>query len=114
MLSIRFGQDREWWVSGRIFERLFLSALEHGQLAPSLEDWRHVADANGGFSLAHLEPGVSRALTEGLRAAAMAELARLGAVDLQTTDGGYKTALERLLKVIEGLPSVEANEQDES
>jgi hypothetical protein len=34
MLSIRFDDHHEWWVSGRVFERLFLSALEHGQLAP--------------------------------------------------------------------------------
>jgi hypothetical protein len=50
MLSIRFDEDHEWWVSGRVFERLFLSAREHGHLAPSLEEWRHIADANGGFS----------------------------------------------------------------
>jgi hypothetical protein len=50
MLSICFADEHEWWVSGRVFERLFLSALEHGQLAPELEEWRHVADANGGLS----------------------------------------------------------------
>jgi len=99
MLSIRFDTDREWWVSGRVFERLFLSALEHGQLAPSLEEWRHVADANGGFSLARLEPAVARDLTAGLRAAASAELARLGEVDLRTEDGTYKVSLEKLLAV---------------
>src|SRR5215470_2512396 len=97
MLSIRFDTDHEWWVSGRVFERLFLSALEHGQLAPSLEEWRHVADANGGFSLARLEPAVARDLTAGLRAAASAELARLGDVDLRTEDGTYKVSLEKFL-----------------
>jgi alpha-beta hydrolase superfamily lysophospholipase len=30
---------------------LFSSALEHGQLEPSLEDWRYVAAANGGLSV---------------------------------------------------------------
>jgi hypothetical protein len=99
MLSIRFDTDHEWWVSGRVFERLFLSALEHGQLAPSLEEWRHVADANGGFSLARLEPAVARDLIAGLRAAASAELARLGDVDLRTEDGTYKVSLEKLLGV---------------
>jgi len=99
MLSIRFDEEREWWVSGRAFERLFLSALEHGQLAPALEEWRHVADANGGFSLARLEPGVSRDLTVGLRAAASAELARLGNVDEDSEDGTYKVSLEKLLAV---------------
>jgi hypothetical protein len=103
MLSIRFDTDHEWWVSGRVFERLFLSALEHGQLAPSLEDWRHVADANGGFSLASLETSVARDLLTGLRAAAIAELARLGNVDLHTQDGTYKVSLEKLLAVTEDL-----------
>ena len=97
MLSIRFDKDHEWWVSGRVFERLFLSALEHGDLAASLEEWRHVADANGGFSLARLEPAIARDLTTGLRAAASAELTRLGDVDLQTEDGTYKVSLEKLL-----------------
>ena len=103
MLSIRFDQDHEWWVSGRVFERLFLSALEHGHLAPSLEEWRHVADANGGFSLARLEPAVARDLVTGLRAAANAELARLGDVDLHTQDGTYKVSLEKLLAVTGGV-----------
>lgn len=103
MLSIRFDTDHEWWVSGRVFERLFLSALKHGQLAPSLEEWRHVADANGGFSLARLEPGVARDLITGLRAAASAELARLGEVDLHTEDGTYKVSLEKLLAVTEDI-----------
>ncbi|HEX2688567.1 MAG TPA: hypothetical protein VHN14_18190 [Kofleriaceae bacterium] len=102
MLSIRFDQDHEWWVSGRVFERLFMSALEHGHLAPSLEEWRHVADANGGFSLARLEPAVACNLVSGLRAAASAELARLGDVDLHTEDGTYKVSLEKLLAVTGG------------
>jgi hypothetical protein len=103
MLSIRFDTDHEWWVSGRVFERLFLSALEHGHLAPSLEEWRHVADANGGFSLGRLETSVARDLLNGLRAAAIAELARLGNVDLHTQDGTYKVSLEKLLAVTEDL-----------
>lgn len=98
-MSIRFDKDHEWWVSGRVFERLFLSALEHGHLAPSLEEWRHVADANGGFSLARLDPAVARDLKAGLRAAAIAELARLGEVDLHTLDGTYKVSLEKLLAI---------------
>jgi hypothetical protein len=95
----RFDKDREWWVSGRVFERLFLSALEQGHLAPSLEEWRHVADANGGFSVARLAPEVARDLTVGLRAAARAGLARLGDVDLHTQDGTYKVSLEKFLAV---------------
>ena len=103
MLSIRFDDDHEWWVSGRVFERLFLSALEHGQLAPSLEEWRHIADANGGFSFTEDELGIRRELTAGLRAAAKAELTRLGDVDLHTEDGTYKVSLEKLLAVIDGV-----------
>jgi hypothetical protein len=103
MLSIRFDKDHEWWVSGRVFERLFLSALEHGHLAPSLEEWRHVADANGGFSLARLDPAVARDLKTGLRAAAIAELERLGEVDLRTADGTYKVSLEKLLALVDAM-----------
>jgi hypothetical protein len=103
MLSIRFDEDHEWWVPGRVFERLFLSALEHGQLAPSLEEWRHVADANGGFSFSRLEADVARELMTGLRAAARAELARLGDVDLHTEDGTYKVSLEKLLAATDAI-----------
>jgi hypothetical protein len=103
MLSIRFDEDHEWWVSGRAFERLFLSAFEHGQLTPTLEEWRHVADANGGFSLVRLDPAVSRDLIVGPRTAARAELARLGHVDVHSEDGTYQVSLERLLAVTEGL-----------
>ena len=99
MLSIRFDNDHEWWVSSHVFERLFLSALENDQLAPALEEWRHVADANGGFSLADMEPAAARDLKAGLRAAASAELARLSDVDLRTEDGTYKVSLEKLLAV---------------
>src|SRR5436190_10626773 len=113
MLSIRFDNDHEWWVAGGVFERLFLSALEHGQLAPSLEEWRHVADANGGFSLARLEPTVARDLTAGLRAAASAELARLGNVDLRTADGTYKVSLEKLLAVTDALQVSGTGTRDE-
>jgi hypothetical protein len=97
MLSICFADDREWWVSRDVFERLFTSALEHRQLAPSLEEWRHVATANGGLSFDEDEQGVAWELMAGLRAAATAELARLGNVALQTEDGTYKVSLEKLL-----------------
>src|SRR4051812_27116354 len=97
MLSIRFDADHEWWVSGRVFERLFLSALEQGQLAPSLAEWQHMATANGGLSFGEDEQDVARELMAGLRAAAIAELARLGDVDLHSQDGTYKVSLEKLL-----------------
>jgi len=99
MLSICFTEDHkhEWWVSSSVFERLFLSALEHGQLAPSLEEWQYIAAANGGLSFDENEQDVARALMVGLRAAAIAELARLGGVDPDTQDGTYKASLEKLL-----------------
>jgi hypothetical protein len=97
MLSIRFDSDHEWWVPGRVFERLFQRALENGQLGTDLSEWQHVADANGGVSLVDIEPAVARALTAGLRAAASAELVRLGDVDQHTDDGTYKASLEKLL-----------------
>jgi len=63
------------------------------QLALSLEEWRQVADAKGGFSLARLEPAVARDLTT----RSSCGLARLGNVDLQTEDRTYKVSLEKLL-----------------
>lgn len=101
MLSIRFNHDHEWWVPDQVFDRLFTSALSHGQIAPDLEEWRDVAAANGGFSMSGIDPTVARDLAAGLRAAASAELARLGTVDLHTDDGTYKVSLERLLAVME-------------
>jgi len=97
MLSIQFGSDCEWWVSSDVFQRLFSSALEHGQLALSLDEWRHVAAANGGLSFDDSEREVAHELMTGLRAAASAELARLGDVDLYTEAGTYKVSLGKLL-----------------
>lgn len=56
-----------------------------------------MADANGGLSFGDDEQDVARELIAGLRAAATAELARLGEVDLRTEDGTYKVSLEKLL-----------------
>ena len=105
MLSICFTDNHEWWVSSRVFERLFSTALEHGQLDPSLAEWQHVASANGGLSFAgdeqDDEQSVARKLTNGLRAAAIAELGRLGDVDPRSEDGTYKASLEKLLTATE-------------
>lgn len=103
MLSICFteGHKHEWWVSSGVFDRLFSSALEHGHLAPSLEEWRYVAAANGGLSFGDDEQDVARELMAGLHAAAIAELVRLGNVDLRTEEGTYKVSLEKLLAVTE-------------
>lgn len=103
MLSIRFADGHEWWVSNQVFERLFSSALEHNQLAPALEEWLHVADANGGMSLADLEPEVARDLTTGLRAAAVAELAQVTDADPHTLDGTYETSLKKLVAMLDEL-----------
>jgi hypothetical protein len=99
MLSIRFDDEREWWVSSGVFERLFICALEYGQLVPELEEWRHIAEANGGLSLADVEPAVARGLKAGLREAASEELSRLRAMDLRAEDDSYKVALEKLLAI---------------
>ena len=56
-----------------------------------------MAAANGGLSFGEDEQDVARELMAGLRAAAIAELARLGDVDLHTQDGTYKVSLEKLL-----------------
>lgn len=103
MLSIWLDREREWWLPGRVFERLFRSALENGQLGADLGEWQHVADANGGVSLVDIEPAVARALTVGLRAAASEELVRLGNVDQHTDDGTYKASLEKFLMLSQDL-----------
>jgi hypothetical protein len=99
VLSIRFDNEHEWWVPGGVFDRLFQSALDHGQLAPDLEEWRHVVDANGGISLTDLDPDVALALTMGLRAAATTELAGLEQMRQDTEDRTYMTSLEKLLTI---------------
>ena len=103
MLSICFTKDHkhEWWVSSTVFDRLFSSALDQGHVALSLEEWRHVAAANGGLSFGDDEQDVAHELMAGLRAAALAELARLGNEDLLTEGGTYKVSLEKLLAVTE-------------
>jgi hypothetical protein len=99
MLSLRFDPTHEWWAPGSVVERLFQRALASRHLAPALEEWQHVADANGGLAFADLEPEVARDLRAGLRAAAIAELARLGEIDRESDEGTYKAALERLVAV---------------
>jgi hypothetical protein len=43
---------------------------DHQQLASALEEWRHIAEANGGFSMADVGPVIARDLKAGLRVAA--------------------------------------------
>ena len=96
MLSIRFGGDNEWWVSGGIFERLFQSALDHGKMSPELEYWRHVADANGGLDLSLLDASAANGLVKALRDTALHDLAKLGDVDDESEDGSYKASLLKI------------------
>ena len=105
MLSICFTEDHEheWWVSSQVFERLFSSAIQRGYLASSFDEWRHVAAANGGISFGDDERSVARELMTGLRAAARADLARLGDVDPRTEDGTYKVSLEKLMVATEAV-----------
>jgi hypothetical protein len=101
MLSIRFSANNEWWVSGRIFDRLFQSALDSGKMSPKLEYWRHVADANGGLELSLLAPAEANELVKALRDTALRDLAKLGDVDAEaeSEDGSYKGSLLKMLKV---------------
>jgi len=99
MLSICFGPENEWWVSGRNFHRLFQSALDDGKIPPALEHWRHVADANGGFDLSGMEPSDADQLTTALRQTAERELARLGNVSAASEAGDYRSSLLKLLEV---------------
>jgi len=99
MLSIRLNAKHEWWVSGKVFDRLFQSTLDSGRLAPGLEHWRHVADANGGLDVSAMDPSEAGELATALRQTAESELARLGDVDPGSEDGTYRVSL---LKLVEG------------
>jgi hypothetical protein len=102
MLSIRFSEGREWWTSAADFERLYQSALGQGALAPELEEWRHVAEANGGLSLDSLDAVTARQLALGLRQAAQEDLARLPEIlpqSSETSDARYGASLRDLLRV---------------
>jgi hypothetical protein len=100
MLSIRYGPEKEWWVSAKIFDRLFQSGLESGEIPPHLEHWRHVAGTNGGFDILRGEPKEAEQLAMGLRSAAEREVASLCNPNPASEDGGYRQALMRLLKVL--------------
>jgi hypothetical protein len=99
MLSIRFGDQNEWWVSGKNFERLFQSGLDSGKIPPALEYWRDVANANGGFGLAGTEPTEAHQLRLALRDTAESEMAQLGEVSPTSEAGDYRRSLLKLLEV---------------
>ena len=92
MLSIRFGDDREWWTAGETFERLFQAALVSGALSPDLADWQHVATANGGLSLDELDAATADRVRSGLRDTAQQELARVSDVAAFDTSTRVRSA----------------------
>jgi len=100
LLSIRFTDQTEWWVSGETFDRLFLAGLEAGTIAPELECWRHTANANGGLSLALIKPSEANELARGLRETAGKELSRLEGRNAEPRDRTYQEGLLRLLKIL--------------
>ena len=99
MLSISFDSDHEWWVSGKIFDRLFQSALDRG-MSPNLEQWRDVANANGGLDLSLIEPAEADELLAALRSTAERELARLEATDPASEDGSYRISLLKFMELM--------------
>lgn len=105
MLSIQLNADKEWWVSGNIFDRLFQSALSEGIMPPNLEYWLHVADANGGLNLSIIEPAVANDLVTALRYTAEHEVTRLANAALTSEDGSYRISLLKLLEVTDEQPT---------
>ncbi|GIH09369.1 hypothetical protein Rhe02_74360 [Rhizocola hellebori] len=97
MLSITFDTQAEWWVPSKTFRRLFQAALDAGDVPANLEEWMHIADANGGLDLSIVEPAVSGALVSGLRKAATRDVARYGDDPVTTDDGDYALALRKFL-----------------
>jgi len=103
VLSIRFDQSTEWWVSSAVFERLFNVGLAEGDIPAGLTDWQHVASANGGFGLERESPETSRALAGGIISAARKELARVTSklTDVDESehpvDWTYRESLKKLL-----------------
>jgi hypothetical protein len=100
MLSIRFDNAHEWFVSASLFDRLFESAVASGHVPTRLADWQHVANANGGLGIDLVEPQDDRAaLATGLCDAARAELSRLTGGSLSPEDESYRVSLERFLSI---------------
>ena len=98
MLSIRFGPEKEWWVSGKVFDRLFQFALDSGRIPPKAEVWRHIADANGGFGFKSMDWFEADQLRTGLREAAEHQLAGLENVSDESEAGTYRQSLLKLLE----------------
>lgn len=101
MLSIMFAENREWWVSGPVFERLFDAAMNEGFMPERLERWRHETDANGGIYLPDRPADDARTFIGALSRAARSELKKFADVDLDTQDGTYVVSLQKLLVALE-------------
>jgi hypothetical protein len=97
MLSIRFDSNNEWWVSGRVLTRVFETSLNDGTMPKRLEEWLHVADANGGLDLSQIGPNDAAELKTALYSTAEREVQRLRAARPTTEDGSYRISLEKLL-----------------
>jgi hypothetical protein len=97
MLSIRFDSKTEWWVSSETFARLVEAALRDGVMPAHLEEWRHIADANGGLDLSQLAPADADEFVAAIRSTAEREVQRLRHASATTPDGSYRVSLQKLL-----------------
>ncbi|MFI7001289.1 hypothetical protein [Nocardia sp. NPDC050175] len=100
MLSIRFGDDREWWASGSIFDRLFAAGLRSEVIPPELAEMQHLANANGGLDFGLLDAKQAAELTIAIRDAARQEITELASLSLCPDDQSYLARLTRLLEVV--------------
>jgi hypothetical protein len=100
MLSIRFDSQTEWWVSGGLFERLVEAARQDGAMPPHLEEWRHIAAANGGMDLSRFPAVAACEFIAALRSTAEREVQRLRDASATTPDGSYRIGLQRLLTLL--------------
>lgn len=103
MLSINFDVDREWWVSGAVFDRMYDASIGHGVMPPDLIAWRHIAEANGGLDVRLESPSDAERFKNALRDTARRELL---AVDDIAANEGYRIALRKLLDLL-ACPDVE-------
>ena len=64
-----------------------------------MAQWRHVADANGGFDVSAMDSNDASQRVSSLNAAAKSELCRLGNVALASEAGTYRMSLVKLLEL---------------
>ncbi|MFD7846105.1 hypothetical protein ACFV4K_24570 [Nocardia sp. NPDC059764] len=97
MLSVRFGSENEWWVSGSVFDRLFDAAIGYELMPGDLEDWRYVVDANGGMDVNKEKPQDAGRFKAALLESAQREL---NSVERTQDNWTYTTSLEKLVKLL--------------